>query len=182
MFLPLFRQCREVHFSVLMLWSALGSLLIGCIGLYALGAGEEEQERVRDAREIPDIEAVNTTIILSVSTKYTIRIFEGSTEWLVATLVAFLGVLVSVAVIKVRRCKNNKLKQSRFSQAVQLVSPGKLVLLKCAELIAGYVLHLCIWGDSYQWLDLGGAVCVGLAVVFTGVEELIVDIKRWRWF
>jgi len=160
------RQCREVHFSVLMLWSALGSLLIGCIGLYALGAGEEEQERVRDAREIPDIEAVNTTTILSVSTKYTIRIFEGSTEWLVATLVAFLGVLVSVAVIK----------------AVQLVSPGKLVLLKCAELIAGYVLHLCIWGDGYQWLDLGGAVCVGLAVVFTGVEELIVDIKRWRWF
>jgi len=160
------RQCREVHFSVLMLWSSLGSLLIGCIGLYALGVGEEELERVRDAREIPDIEEFNTTTISSVSTTYSIKMFEGPTEWLVATLIAFLGVFVSLVVVKV----------------VQLVPPGKLVIIKCAELIVGYVLHTCIWGEFYNWLDLGGAVCVGLAVVFTCFEELIVDTKRWQWF
>merc|ERR1711892_782409 len=88
------RQCREVHFSVLMFWSALGSLMIGCIGLYTLGQGQMSQERVRDGREIPDPtsnspEMVNTTIISSFSTKFTNRMFEGPTEWLVATLVAF---------------------------------------------------------------------------------------------
>jgi len=176
------RQCREVHFSVLMFWSALGSLMIGCIGLYTLGQGQMSQERVRDAREIPDPitnspEMVNTTIISSFSTKFTNRMFEGPTEWLVATLVAFLGILVNIVITK----------------TLHVVPPGKLMLLKSTELVVGYVLHLCVWGGaasgtagalrhSLQWLDLGGAVCVVLAVVFTGVEELIVDTKRWRWF
>eukprot|EP00092_Neocalanus_flemingeri_P022727 GFUD01024647.1.p1 GENE.GFUD01024647.1~~GFUD01024647.1.p1 ORF type:complete len:504 (-),score=120.32 GFUD01024647.1:171-1682(-) len=172
------RQCREVHFSVLLFWSALGSLLVGCIGLYTLRQEEDGQERSRDAREIPDPastgpDMVNPTNIHSLSN----RMFEGPTEWLVATLVAILGIFVNVAITK----------------ALQIVPPGKLVLLKSAEVVAGYVLHLCVWGgatsvsagvlgQSLQWLDLGGAVCVGLAVVFTGVEDLIVDTKRWRWF
>ena len=104
----IFRQCREVHFSVLMFWSALGSLMIGCIGLYTLGQGQMSQERVRDGREIPDPtsnspEMVNTTIISSFSTKFTNRMFEGPTEWLVATLVAFLGILVNIVITKVSK-------------------------------------------------------------------------------
>eukprot|EP00092_Neocalanus_flemingeri_P022728 GFUD01024648.1.p1 GENE.GFUD01024648.1~~GFUD01024648.1.p1 ORF type:complete len:502 (-),score=117.07 GFUD01024648.1:171-1676(-) len=172
------RQCREVHFSVLLFWSALGSLLVGCIGLYTLRQEEDGQERSRDAREIPDPastgpDMVNPTNIHSLSN----RMFEGPTEWLVATLVAILGIFVNVVITK----------------ALQIVPPGKLVLLKSSEVVAGYVLHLCVWGgatsvsagvlgQSLQWLDLGGAVCVGLAVVFTGVEDLIVDTRRWRWF
>lgn len=90
-----------------------------------------------------------------------------------ATLVAFLGITVNVVVLK----------------ALHYIPPGKILLLKSAELVAGYVLHLCVGGVAgvgdqtvLQWLDLGGAVCVGLAVVFAGFEELIVDSKRWRWF
>eukprot|EP00090_Calanus_glacialis_P045512 TRINITY_DN8492_c0_g1_i1.p1 TRINITY_DN8492_c0_g1~~TRINITY_DN8492_c0_g1_i1.p1 ORF type:complete len:507 (-),score=134.66 TRINITY_DN8492_c0_g1_i1:237-1757(-) len=172
------RQCREVHFSVLLFWSALGSLLIGCVGLYTLdksGVVGEVMEAGRDAREISVLvnDAEDIDDIATVSSISTVRIFEGPTEWLVATLVAFLGITVNVLVLK----------------ALHYIPPGKILLLKSGELVAGYVLHLCVGGVAgvgaqavLQWLDLGGAVCVGLAVIFAGFEELIVDSKRWRWF
>jgi len=168
------RQCREVHFSVLVFWSALGSLLIGCVGLYTLGQ-EDSVERGRDGREIPDIVDGSEDMdnIATVPSVARIRMFEGPTEWLVATLVAFLGIFVNVVMVK----------------ALNFLPPGKVLLLKCGELVAGYVLHLCVRGvggvgaeAALQWLDLGGAVCVALALLFTGFEELIVDTKRWRWF
>jgi len=166
------RQCHAVHFSVLLFWSSLGSLLMGCIGLYVLG--QEGEERGRDGREVPDMVAdVNDEVTDSSATVTgvaTIKIFEGPTEWLVATLVAFLGIFVNVVILK----------------ALQYLQPGKVMLLKAVELLAGYLLYLCVTGTGVhtvlQWLDLGGAVCVGLAVAFAGFEELIVDTKRWCWF
>merc|ERR1711970_15102 len=159
------RQCQAVHFSVLLFWSALGSLLMGCIGLYSLG--RDEVGGGREGREIPD--DINE-VVLSESGVTSIEIFEGPTEWLVATLVAFLGIFVNVVILKV----------------LKYLQPGKVMLLKAAELVAGYVLHLCVTGQGshavLRWLDMGGAVCVGLAVAFTGLEEFVVDTKRWRWF
>jgi len=151
------RQCQAVHFSVLLFWSALGSLLMGCIGLYSLGKDEVGRGR----EEIP---------VLSEPGVTSLEIFEGPTEWLVATLVAFLGIFVNVVILKV----------------LKYLQPGKVMLLKAAELVAGYVLHLCVTGQgthaALRWLDMGGAVCVGLAVAFAGLEEFVVDTKRWRWF
>jgi len=162
------RQCQEVHFSVLLFWSALGSLLMGCIGLYSLG--KDEVERGRDAREIPDAMNDMNENIISQPGVASLEIFEGPTEWLVATLVAFLGIFVNVVILKV----------------LKFLQPGKVMLLKAAELVAGYVLHLCVTGQGghavLRWLDMGGAVCVGLAVAFAGLEEFVVDTKRWRWF
>merc|ERR1711970_761532 len=159
------RQCQAVHFSVLLFWSALGSLLMGCIGLYSLGRNEVGGGR--EGREIPD--DINE-VVLSEPGVTSIEIFEGPTEWLVATLVAFLGIFVNVVILKV----------------LKYLQPGKVMLLKAAELVAGYVLHLCVTGQGshavLRWLDMGGAVCVGLAVAFTGLEEFVVDTKRWRWF
>merc|ERR1711970_475341 len=159
------RQCQAVHFSVLLFWSALGSLLMGCIGLYSLG--KDEIGGGREGREIPD--DINE-VVLSEPGVTSIEIFEGPTEWLVATLVAFLGIFVNVVILKV----------------LKYLQPGKVMLLKAAELVAGYVLHLCVTGQGshavLRWLDMGGAVCVGLAVAFTGLEEFVVDTKRWRWF
>merc|ERR1711970_1585592 len=159
------RQCQAVHFSVLLFWSALGSLLMGCIGLYSLG--RDEVGGGREGREIPD--DINE-VVLSEPGVTSIEIFEGPTEWLVATLVAFLGIFVNVVILKV----------------LKYLQPGKVMLLKAAELVAGYVLHLCVTGQGshavLRWLDMGGAVCVGLAVAFAGLEEFVVDTKRWRWF
>merc|ERR1712117_26915 len=159
------RQCQAVHFSVFLFWSALGSLLMGCIGLYSLG--KDEVGRGREGREIPD--DINESV-LSEPGVTSLEIFEGPTEWLVATLVAFLGIFVNVVILKV----------------LKYLKPGKVMLLKAAELVAGYVLHLCVTGQGshavLRWLDMGGAVCVGLAVAFTGLEDFVVDTKRWRWF
>merc|ERR1711970_871593 len=159
------RQCQAVHFSVLLFWSALGSLLMGCIGLYSLG--RDEVEGGREGREIPD--DINE-VVLSEPGVTSIEIFEGPTEWLVATLVAFLGIFVNVVILKV----------------LKYLQPGKVMLLKAAELVAGYVLHLCVTSQGthavLHWLDMGGAVCVGLAAAFAGLEEFVVDTKRWRWF
>ena len=95
------RQCQEVHFSVLLFWSALGSLLMGCIGLYSLG--KDEVERGRDAREIPDaMNDINENVISQPGVA-SLEIFEGPTEWLVATLVAFLGIFVNVVILKVSK-------------------------------------------------------------------------------
>jgi len=159
------RQCQAVHFSVLLFWSALGSLLMGCIGLYSLG--REEVGGGREGREIPG--DINEVVPFQPRVT-SIEIFEGPTEWLVATLVAFLGIFVNVVILKV----------------LKYLQPGKVMLLKAAELVAGYVLHLCVTGQGshavLRWLDMGGAVCVGLAVAFTGLEDFVVDTKRWRWF
>lgn len=164
------RQCHEVHFSVLLLWSALGSLLIGCIGLYSFGNEELLNEMGRDGRDIPDVTNDALQDTTSESGVASIKMFKGPTEWLVATLVAFLGIFVNVVILK----------------ALKYLKPGKVMLLKAAELVAGYVLHLCVMTEGtpgdLHWLDMGGAVCVGLAVTFAGFEDLIVDTKRWRWF
>jgi len=172
------RQCKEVHFSVLMFWSALGALLVSCLGLYTLGRLEEEAgpERGRDGREIPEEMDRNSTIANLVA-KSTSMMFGSLVDWLVATLIAFLGIFVSIVVTK----------------TLHVVPPGKLLLLQSTQVVAGYVLYLCVGGGAaavlpgvvkhpLTWLDLGGAVCVAIAVVFTAVEEFIVDIKRWRWF
>merc|ERR1719474_563463 len=99
-----------------------------------------------------------------------IRMFEGSTEWLVATLVSFLGVLVNVLIVK----------------ALQLITPGKILLLKTSELIVGYILYICIStnnsGVSLHWFDVSGVVCMSLVVVFATFEDFVVDVTRWRWF
>ena len=71
------------------------------------GVVGEVMEAGRDAREISVLvnDAEDIDDIATVSSISTVRIFEGPTEWLVATLVAFLGITVNVLVLKVRGCK-----------------------------------------------------------------------------
>ena len=81
----------------MMFWSAVGCLLIGCIGLYTIGKNDSVETFLNSSHAMEKF--LNET-----ETGHNIsrlRMFEGSTEWLVATLVGFLGVLVNVLVVKV---------------------------------------------------------------------------------
>ena len=75
----------------------MGCLLIGCIGLYTIDTNVGREASHGSHQE--SFNVVNETSNGDNITR--IRMFEGSTEWLVATLVSFLGVLVNVLVVKV---------------------------------------------------------------------------------
>ena len=104
-----FRQCKEASFSVVLFWSSLGSLSMSSIGLYALGQSEDNgTDIIREGREIPDdsVEEIlkNTTEAIIDKTSAVIfqnRMFEGTVEWLVATLISFLGIFATIIMIKV---------------------------------------------------------------------------------
>ena len=79
------------------------------IGLYALGQSENNDvEIIREGREIPDDsieEILNTTEAVIDKTSAVIfqnRMFEGTVEWLVATLISFLGIFATIIMIKVK--------------------------------------------------------------------------------
>ena len=79
------------------------------IGLYALGQSEDnDTDIIREGREIPDdsVEEIlnNTTEAIIDKTSAVIfqnRMFEGTVEWLVATLISFLGIFATIIMIKV---------------------------------------------------------------------------------
>ena len=79
------------------------------IGLYALGQSEDnDSDIIREGREIPDdsVEEIlnNTTEAIIDKTSAVIfqnRMFEGTVEWLVATLISFLGIFATIIMIKV---------------------------------------------------------------------------------
>ena len=79
------------------------------IGLYALGQSEDNgTDIIREGREIPDdsVEEIlnNTTEAIIDKTSAVIfqnRMFEGTVEWLVATLISFLGIFATIIMIKV---------------------------------------------------------------------------------
>jgi len=151
---------------VMMFWSAIGCLLIGCIGLYTIGKNDGVETFLESSHAMENfLNGTETGHNIS-----RIRMFEGSSEWLVATLVGFLGVLGNILVVK----------------ALQYIPPGKMCLLKTFELIVGYILHLCVSTNLLSgprpWLDVAGVVCLGLVVVFTICEDFVVDVSRWRWF
>merc|ERR1711902_206663 len=103
------RQCKEASFSVVLFWTSVGSLSMSSIGLYALGQIENNDvEIIREGREIPDdsIEEIlnNTTEAVLDKTSAAIfqnRMFEGTVEWLVSTLISFLGIFATIIMIKV---------------------------------------------------------------------------------
>ena len=79
------------------------------IGLYALGQIENNDvEIIREGREIPDDsieEILNTTEAVIDKTSAVIfqnRMFQGTVEWLVATLISFLGIFATIIMIKVK--------------------------------------------------------------------------------
>jgi len=169
------RQCKEASFSVVLFWSSLGSLSMSSIGLYVLGQSENHDvEIIREGREIPDdsMEEIlnNTTEAVLDKTSAVIfqnRMFEGTVEWLVATLISFLGVLATIIMIK----------------ALQYIHPGKASLIQTTQVLAAYILVTSMSSMSgLEWLDLAGVILVIFTIIAVFLEDKIVDIKRWRWF
>ena len=167
---------------MMMFWSAIGCLLIGCIGLYTIGKNDGVETFLESSHAMENfLNETNTGHNIS-----RIRMFEGSSEWLVATLVGFLGVLGNILVVKVSFQDSLLTLLNYVLQALQYIPPGKMCLLKTFELIVGYILHLCVSTNLLSgprpWLDVAGVVCLGLVVVFTICEDFVVDVSRWRWF
>merc|ERR1719270_451788 len=169
------RQCKEASFSVVLFWSSLGSLSMSSIGLYVLGQSENHDvEIIREGREIPDdsMEDIlnNTTEAVLDKTSAVIfknRMFEGTVEWLVATLISFLGIFATIIMIK----------------ALQYIHPGKASLIQTTQVLAAYILVTSISSMSgLEWLDLAGVILVIFTILAVFLEDKIVDIKRWRWF
>ena len=92
---------------MVLFWSSLGSLAMASVGLYTL-AGHQQQEVIRAGREIPDHvnedTANNVSATLDNTEIISSRIFEGTREWLVSTLISVLGVFATAIIIKVSVC------------------------------------------------------------------------------
>ena len=105
----LFRQCKATSFSVVLFWSSLGSLAMASIGLYTLAGHSQHglSEVIRAGREIPDhvneLSPNNVTAPLDNTQIMSSRIFEGTREWLVSTLISVLGVFATAILIKVKK-------------------------------------------------------------------------------
>ena len=167
---------------MMMFWSAIGCLLIGCIGLYTIGKNDCVETFLESSHAMENF--LNETD--AGHNILRIRMFEGSTEWLVATLVGFLGILGNLLIVKVSFHNSWCTVHNYVLQALQYIPPGKMCLLKIFELIVGYILYLCVSTNPLSgprpWLDVGGVVCLGLVLVFTICEDFVVDVTRWRWF
>ena len=78
------------------------------IGLYTLTGHSQHglSEVIRAGREIPDhvneLSPSNVTAPPDNTQIMSSRIFEGTREWLVSTLISFLGVLASAVLMKVK--------------------------------------------------------------------------------
>ena len=102
------RHTRHTHCAVQLLWRGLAILLIGCMGLFSLGLQPDPAAEVsRAAREVGPADLApagsnqTTGPGYSAPLPLSARMFSGYTEWLLATLIAFLGVTVSLLVTKV---------------------------------------------------------------------------------
>ena len=101
------RQCKEATSAVILFWSSLGSLAMAGLGLYTL-ATSDEMRGARSGREIPDNQTEELTASAmehregdTQAVLHHNRLFEGALEWLIATLISFLGILATLIVIKV---------------------------------------------------------------------------------
>merc|ERR1719221_1803679 len=170
------RHSREVPVSVVMFWTSLGALVMGCIGLYTLGFNPHNQQIFREGREVSERsqDSPNTTIITTTAASFTDtlhgplkfpnRMFDGPNERLVGSLISLLGIFATAMLIK----------------AVQHVEPGRAALIKSTEIITSYILVASL--NSLNSLDWVGVVLVFLAVAAASVEDKVVNRERWRWF
>ena len=95
---------------MVMFWSSVGCVAMSGLGLYTLGQADTDTRGDREGREIPELgtqaASLNTSGLpgpgdLAGVVLYPNRLFEGTVEWLVATLISFLGVFATVILIKV---------------------------------------------------------------------------------
>ena len=171
----IFRQCKAASFSVIMFWTSLGSLVMASIGLYTLNNNNDD-EVIRAGREIPDninenSLDMNMNITSDLYDMSPSRIFSGSREWLVSTLVSVLGVFSTAIIIK----------------SLQYLHPGRVSLLQTTQILTTYILvtsmtKMTASTHGLELLDLGGVILVILTIIAALLEDKIIDTKRWKWF
>ena len=192
------RRSREAPVCVLLFWTSLGALVMGCIGLYTLGFNPHNQQIFREGREVSERsqDSPNTTIITTTGASFTDtlhgplkfpnRMFDGPNEWLVGSLISLLGIFATAMLIKVS-CQvtrvSLKSQYTKCLQAVQHVEPGRAALIKSTEIITSYILVASLTSlHSLDWMDSVGVVLIFLAVAAATVEDKLVNRERWRWF
>ena len=107
----LLRQTRQVPCSVLVFWLGLGGLALSLIGMFAINF---------------NINSNNDDLERDLFGGW------GAREWVLALLVALLGVAGSVL----------------MTQALHLVSPARLMVLKSLDVLAAYLLQVIFISTS----------------------------------
>ena len=189
------RRSREAPVCVLLFWTSLGALVMGCIGLYTLGFNPHNQQIFREGREVSERsqDSPNTTVITTTTASFTDtlhgplkfpnRMFDGVNEWLVGSLISLLGIFATAMLIKVSCQVTRASLKSKCLQAVQHVEPGRAALIKSTEIITSYILVASLSSlQSLDWLDSVGVVLIFLAVAAATIEDKLVNRERWRWF
>ena len=103
------RRSREAPVCLVMFWTSLGGLTMGCIGLYSLGFNPHNQQIFREGREVSEraqdghnnITTSSFTDPGSGPLKFPNRMFDGVNEWLVGSLISLLGIFATAMLIKV---------------------------------------------------------------------------------
>lgn len=93
------------------------------------------------------------------------QIFQSSQDWILASLIALLGIAGNIL----------------MTQALKWVKPGKVMVLRSFEIVAAYILQICVFKTTPVWLDLGGTVLVLVAVLLMGTEDIIMTKLKWRF-
>jgi len=173
-FIILTHRCRSrgVSVTVLLVWTGFGTMLASIVGLGTLNS---QIDSLKDLQQTLDISSqVNSTSYLSNPEHfdfYSIITELSSWSWSDWLVVVFTLILSTSATIFT-------------TLAAAKVEPGRTVLIRSVQILLTFALQSALFPTMYKpaWQDLCGAVVMAIAVIFVGIEEMIVDKKRWRWF
>jgi len=93
------------------------------------------------------------------------QLFQSAQDWVLACLIAVLGIAGNIL----------------MTQALKWVAPGKVMVLRSFEIVAAYILQICVFNTTPVWLDLGGTVLVMMAVLLMGTEDIIMRRFPFRF-
>jgi len=159
-------RVRGISVTVLMLWISLGTLLASLMGVGTLNSQMDALLKIQgvDGLKYPTLNTTNfdiSTILAEFSSWTWDHWVVMSAHVFLATLATFLTVL-----------------------AAGKVKPGRTLLIRSVQILLTFALQSALFPSLYApaWQDLCGAVVMTLAVLFVGLEEIIVDKKKWKWF
>lgn len=129
------RQAKHIHYSVLVFWFGVGGLVVSICG---------------------NLYVSDPKVMFSDWT---------CEEWILASLIAMLGIMGSIV----------------MNKAVQWVTPSRVMVIRSFEVVAAYILQITVFDCPTHWTDLGGTLLVMGAVLGMGMEEKIMQAMPFRY-
>ena len=56
------------------------------------------------------------------------------------------------------------------------------MVLRCVEILTGFIIQLSVLSATPTWWDLGGATLVMMAVIIMGLEDIVMARISYSWF